>query len=210
GQQVEQYETHSEGGYVWGITDEDGAVALGVDKEGNTATSGLNLPGYDIRPLSSPGISFAIADEQGRAAFIVYEDGTTSAGSGGGDGPQPITHTVEWSFAETIDDPSKELFVTWLTNSPDAKVLEYRPRGGQVWMSVSSFRTRPFPVLDGLWLHTVDLRNLTPDTVYEYRVPGSKYTDAVKTCPNLGSIRVVMASDWQNTNYSPSSPLRNF
>src|SRR5690606_2645921 len=26
GQQVEQYETHSEGGYVWGITDEDGAV----------------------------------------------------------------------------------------------------------------------------------------------------------------------------------------
>ena len=112
-------------------------------------------------------------------------------------------HKVYTSFSEPITDPSSELFITWISNNPDARVMELRPATAvATWTPLTSFRTREFPALPDHWLHTIRLGGLTPDTIYEYRVPGADFSDKVKTCRAQLPLNVVWASDWQMNDYS--------
>jgi len=112
-------------------------------------------------------------------------------------------HRVFTSFSEPVVDPSNELFITWISNNPDRRVMEIRPAGSaRSWTEQTAFRSREFPALPGHWLHTIKVSGLSPDTIYEYRVPGANFSDKVKTCPARLPLKVVWGSDWQMNDYS--------
>lgn len=117
-------------------------------------------------------------------------------------------HKVFTSFCEPVVDPSHELYITWISNKPDQRSLEIRSTGGvSSWKPYESHRTREFPALPGYWLHTVVVRGLNPDTIYDYRVRGAGFADKVKTCRAIVPLNVVWACDWQMRDYSPDGFL---
>jgi hypothetical protein len=90
------------------------------------------------------------------------------------------------------------------------KKIEYRIAGTSFdWESSGSQRTRPFPGLLNRFIHTAHLTGLQPDSVYEVRWPEVSFTDSFKTAPT-SSVKVAFLSDYQKTDFGPSSALANF
>jgi hypothetical protein len=101
------------------------------------------------------------------------------------------------TFSEPISNPSEDLYITWVTNSPDSKQLEYRKAASNRWTSTTSVRSRPMPGLVNVYLHTAAIEGLEPDTVYEYTPVGMQQSDFVKTLPSTAPIRLCLASDYE-------------
>ena len=183
--------------FPWAVTDSDGSVALGVDYDGVTHVTSIGISGESqTLVMDIPGVSEALVDADGLAAVIVRDDGQVETKGTQGQGPGLIDHAVSDLYAEPVTDPSKDLYVSWTSNSSDRKVIEYRPQGGESWMSASSIRSRPFRHLEDLYIHTVEIVALSPDTTYEFRVPGSIFSDKVKTAPARFPLRVAVTSDF--------------
>ena len=185
-----------------------GAVAFGLaSDDGRAVVSGIEVFGA-VKTVKGahPDYSVVWCDEDGRIATGLRRDGSGMDGSGGGGAP--VAYSVEFMFFEPITSEAN-LYVTWVANSPGAKGLEYRVAGARSWDSTASVRTRGFPALPGYWLHTAELTGLAPDTIYEMAVIGADFRDTVKTSPMSG-IKIMMASDWQTQDYSPSGRLQLF
>lgn len=144
------------------------------DYAGTVSGSDLALP-FEVGALS--------AGNHTMSALVTHADGTASEGQatfaveGGtqeppsdpdpppGDPVPPDQIHLAWT-----ESPSTTLTVVWhtrLTTSPS--VVEYRAAGSTTWLSSTGAR-RPSGT-DGT-LHEVTLAGLSPDTSYEYRVPG--------------------------------------
>lgn len=154
---------------------------------------------YQAISVAIPGLAFALVTTVTSLPLRADEQPASNVAE----------HTVKLVFAEPLSDPSENLLLTWSSTSDKATVLEYQFGGADAWRKVESHRTRPFPGVDGLHLHTAALRELKPDTAVQLRFPGATRTDSVKTTPDK-DVRLVVASDYQNYDFSDTSPLALF
>ncbi|WP_353144938.1 FN3 domain-containing metallophosphoesterase family protein [Paracoccus sp. (in: a-proteobacteria)] len=189
--------------------DWEGNIAAGLQASSlGWAVKSLLLQGASVEPLDDPNWAFAVTDWEGNIALGVDKSGTVHAHGLDPVDPAP-SQTVSFAFAEPHTDPSRDLLLTWVSNSANAVALEYRVAGSGVWTQVASHRRRPWPEVAGLHLHTALMDGLAPDTVYELRWPGAAFTDSVRTARQAG-VRVCVASDYQRTTYDSGSLLAEF
>lgn len=191
---------------VWTIANRlTGDIGVALDDEAVLRLLGLQIKdAIKVTYDDNPDFSVTWHDPQGRIAAALKNDGSLVAS--GIDTPEPAMYEVHFLFAEPITDPSEDLYITWLADSPDATALEYRVDGASGWMSAGSIRTRAFPELTNRWLHTAALSGLSSGTTYEFRVSGSDFSDLIKTAP-LEDVTIVLASDWQTTDYTSAGGL---
>lgn len=98
-------------------------------------------------------------------------------------------------FVEPWQDPSHDAAITWVSENSGQKRALYRKKGDTKWILTESFRTRMFPErLE--WIHTAVADHLEPDTVYEFKVDGTRFTDTWKSCP-IKDIVFCLISDYQ-------------
>lgn len=106
------------------------------------------------------------------------------------------------SFCEPWDDASKNIIITWVSDSNNG-VVNYSFDGVN-FQPLTSFRSRAFPSLSGKWLHTA----LVTSSVSGVRVycewPEATYLRSFKMPPSQNA-RVAVLSDLQVSDYSPSS-----
>lgn len=189
--------------------DSDGNVFSAIMGDGTHSNASRDLGGGVLSEWvhSIDGIALASIDKDGYIFHIIDDEGISTGSEGGGSGI--IDHDAYFAFVEPIVDASKELFVSWVSNSSDRKVMEYRPVGGESWSSAASFRTRPFPETDGKWIHTVKLQGLSSGSHYEMKVIGTSFVDRFKV-PPATDVNMALVSDWQLTDYSPAGRLYQF
>jgi hypothetical protein len=196
--------------FAFAVTDTGGGVSLGARLDGVAVASALDIgDDYLVRQIDVPGVIWAHVDGFGNASEILYEDGTrVIAGLDLEPAPGGIVSpaTVEFTFSEPVTDPSRDLFVTWCSDSETGRTLRFRPAGSDFWIEAQSVRSRELPESGGLWLHTAWLDGLTADTVYQYQVVGSFHADTVKTAQTAAPV-ISMWSDFQVTIYGPDSQL---
>lgn len=209
-----------DGVWQFAIMDAAGFVLYGVDEEGNMVpdfrtyfdTDGrFEVPGVttpsltigeagELLALETDAWLIAACDAAGYVSWGIRPDGTVLPEVSDGDGgtEDGEIEAIRW-YAEIGDDPSRELVVNWHSFSAGPAVLEYRVAGASSWQSAGG-GTRAFPHRDE-YIHSVRLRNLSPDTIYEVRTPGSGSLDTrkVRTLPEVWTrdLRIVVASDIQ-------------
>jgi hypothetical protein len=115
-------------------------------------------------------------------------------------------HTVLVAFVEPWLDPSENLLLSWVSTSEDATVAEYRVPGASSWQSVSSQRSRPFPALTGIYIHTAVIKGLNFATVYECRWPGSELIEKFRASARVNP-KIAMLSDFQSGNFDSNAPM---
>jgi hypothetical protein len=103
-------------------------------------------------------------------------------------GPPEQIH-LSWS-----SDPATSLTVRWVAPAAGPGSVEYRRQGEAAWLRAES-ASRPSPGIGG-FLHTTELRGLSPDTAYEYRVQArtpqgelSSATFLTRTAPSQHAAR---------------------
>jgi hypothetical protein len=203
---------------TWDAAGDDFRVSI----NGGLIETAVDAPTIPASILSEPAIiasgEFVGVFQQVAAWPYALDDAKLRAVSAGEpvqviaeDAPGAEDFAVTTSFVEPAsDDPSRDLFVTWIADSEDARVLEYRPRGASVWVPVSSGRTRAVPELSGLWLHTAAIMGQAPDTLIDFRVVGSSHQDTTKTARRFNALEVLTISDWQTTDYTSGGALHKF
>lgn len=187
---------------VYATSDENGNRIFAYDADGQPLVPWIsefhndkNIPAFNH--VDDNGVIFLAWDESGE--FVI----------GGGGGTTPESVETYFAFAEPWTDPSKDLAITWCCDSMDASRVQYRLKGSAAWLDAESQRSRPFPALSGKYLHTILLESLSPACVYELKVVGSSWVDSVRTSPRR-DVRMVVASDYHNTNYGLTSILKEF
>ena len=192
--------TRTQGGLHYPVLHEDGLVVSGYSDDGAFNVEQTVVAGMRTVAVEHPLFAYAIAHEDGVIVAGLTKDGQwITEGSGGSGGANP--HSVLAVFAEPWEDPSESLMITWVSDRQDATIMEYRPAGGGQYMSTASVRTRSFPALSGLYLHTARIVGLAFDTVYECRFPGAAIVETIKTSPRR-DIRVAVISDFQSNRYA--------
>ena len=169
-----------------------------------TATEVARISGTNLLAATEhPEFSVAICNEDGLiAAGLKDGEWLPSNGTGPAPDPDPIIipeHTVDFAFVEPYEDPSSNLMLTWISDTPDARLCAFRPTGGGFQFQLSSARTRSYPALSGKYLHTAVITGLVPGTVYECAFPGASFTDTFRTCSS-SNIKIAVISDHQSIN----------
>jgi hypothetical protein len=191
------------------LLDAANVTRFDISPTGHITGAGLTVDGGAmIADLDDDAWQFCLSDREGNIAFGIGADGRLFGIGDFTDAPTN-NHAVRYAFAEPYRDPSENLLLTWVSTTASARVIEYRAAGGTIWQQASSRRTRAFPNVAGLWLHTAVLANLAPQTVYDLRVPGSNWTDIVRTCPR-SNVRVCVASDYQRYSFGADTILAEF
>ncbi|MCC6579844.1 MAG: metallophosphoesterase family protein [Phycisphaeraceae bacterium] len=119
---------------------------------------------------------------------------------------QPLATYLTWR-----DDPCTTLVVQWHTeagdNRPDS--LQWRPAGAADWQTAQGTQ-KPFPG-SSLVVHFVDLTELDPDHVYEYRFNESMSPEWFRTMPLTPTrpIRFAVAGDVLSSVSIVEMMLRN-
>lgn len=194
------------------VFDDDGVIAAGYDSDGRYVAgeavfNKLDISSSSVRHIESTEFSILFHDADGAVGAAVSLDGQFVSQNAGGGGAHP--HMVTVAFVEPWLDPSDDMAITWVSDSPDATLMEYRVRGASSWLPAVAHRSRPFPAISGLYIHTAIADDLFPATVYECHFPGSNYIDRFRTCPRK-DVTVIAASDYQGDDYSASSKLVSF
>lgn len=186
------------------LTNAEGEIVAAFNQSGNIAANSFGNLGKSWSVSDSiPGWVWALADVEGNIAGGWKDDGSFHAVGLDGDGGE-IVSVVDYAFVEPYQDATSGALVTWVAQSPDLRVLEYKPEIGGVWNSVASFRSRPFPDQAGYFLHTAKLTGLAPATAYQFRWPGAAFRDKFLTPPREG-VRVCITSDLQQTTFGAGS-----
>ena len=151
--------------------------------------------------------SVVFMDDAGAVGGAIDEDGTYLPSSGG---VGPSEHTVDWWHFGVIRDPSKNLYATWCSNSPDAVRAEWSI-GGVEWLPVRAFRSVELRPGFGKWLHTaeIEFRNAAPHAIVQVRSIGAEKIGKTKVCPTA-SAKIAFVSDWQLSGYSTTGRFAQF
>ena len=191
-------ETSQNDNLLWGLKDLDGVFHVGLKNDGMFAANGFGVgDAGDVIQDAHPNFYQYTADRDGLILFGVTRDGQVLPRDGQSETSQ---HDVILSFVEPWLDPSENLMITWLSTSEDATVVEYKLPGASSWVASQSFRTREFPALPGVYLHTAVAHDLFSGTRYAARWPGSGKAETFKTAPKR-DLKIAVASDFQSTNY---------
>ena len=187
------------------VAHEDGIVVAGYDDSGayraaRAIINDLTAAGAQWIEIDHPDFVFAIASTDGIILAGLTHDGDWLPGGGGG-GDAPASQVVSEVWVEPWTDPSENLLVSWVSDSETARAMEYRLDGSTVWQAAGSIRSRPFPALSGVHVHTVLLTGLSFASVYHLRWPGAAKTERLRTCPRRG-LKAAVISDFQSSDYS--------
>lgn len=171
----------------------DGVLAaLGLDLQNSLALVGANM---SVTAMDDPEWLVAVADPDGAVIGGVSKTGTVNPDY------WPIWHGISLVFAEPWGDASRELALTWVSNSDSARTVEYRAVGGATWQPAVSFRSRAWPVTGDGYLHTAVMSGLAPGVTYDLRWPGAAKTETVATAPRE-DVKVMVLSDFQTTAFA--------
>ena len=199
--EIENFGINRAGSYAFSLSDPFGQVLGGVTDDGDI--QGLTIDGWspdDLPFVKEPDWPFALSlvDPFGQVGFAVDFD---EAFTGGGDAAQQVFT----AWAEVWHDATRNLLVTWLSNSPRGNGLDYRVSGQTEWSRAEILTSRKVPFTE-YYAHTSLIDFLAPDTVYEYQPAGSDYLDTVKTAAT-GTVKVAFASDYQKFQFGAGSDL---
>lgn len=186
-----------------------GVLPLAADAAGNLELPGVNLGngGALLRWNDDFDALLMLNDSEGNCALKVENNGLEFIG--GGTVVDPITHTVYYGFIEPWSDPSADAVVSWVSTSADERVVEARLDGSNVWITSASHRSRPWPSMDGYYVHSAAFFGLSPDALYHLRWPRAVFTDRFMTSAR-SAVRVAFLSDFQNTTFGAETPLLDF
>ena len=161
--------------------------------------AGADLGDWTLQTdIPTLGVSFAIADQNGNAAFVITDEGEILGVTA--EAPQEITHTVLRWYHEPYKDPSEAFYLTWHSNSENARLAQVKLESGGDWITVQSYRTRAFPFRDEEYIHTAIVQGVSAGSIYDVRWPGAEKTDKLWTCPRGTSLKCLVASDHQRPN----------
>ena len=200
--------TVEENDFALPMADKDGFVRAGLGNDGTFFVEGLiaGSGGGGTARLASAEIEefeFFFADQDG---FIVAGMDETGGGLGSETGASFDPHNVQYMFTEPFSDPSQSLVLTWVSDSANGDLAEYRAKGAGSWTGVKSQRTRKMGPLDW-WLHSVAIEGLAFANVYEARFPGSDFSDDFRTTPRKNPV-IAAGSDFQSTQIVTAPQLR--
>lgn len=138
------------------------------DYRGSATGADLALP-VDVSALVSGGHTMSVrvtrADATSSTAHATFVVDSGTVGPPPGEPIAPDQIHLAW-----VESPATTLTVVWHTRTTSApSVVEHRTTGSATWRSATG-ALRPSGT-DGT-LHEVTVTGLTPDTSYEYRVPG--------------------------------------
>lgn len=179
------------------------AGRLQADGGIDLSSLGDGMPAFDV--IEHPEYSVMFTDPLGWSSLAQNaETGEwVGAGLGGGNAPAPVA--VDFAYSEVWDNASRNLAVTYVSDSPEPRPLRYRVHGATNWDVAPPFYSRQVPLI-GKWLHTsIVRRNHNTGRYYDISVDGTDFEDSVAFLPMSGVLRGAFQSDWQVSDFGPSS-----
>lgn len=96
-------------------------------------------------------------------------------------------------YAYFLDDPLTTIHLSWIEGNKESQKLELRRKGTSTWSSPTLSREVSIPG-SGKMLRELQLRNLRPGSVYEFRFEGSRQIQTFRTLPQTHEIPVSFLS----------------
>lgn len=153
--------------------------------------------------LSIDDLTMVAADRPGWRWFFVDDEDAVHFGIPVQGQVQPISaealaasQGVALSWVEPIRDATADAFVSWVTAPEAPAVVQWRATGAETWAQATAHRSRDWPGLEGLVLHTARIEGLLPATEYQLYWAGQDKTDQFRTAPDR-DVTVAIAGDHQ-------------